>query len=291
MNDKLPPSLNRFAAELEQAIRRELAPRRDRRLGRVLRARPRVLAGTTVGAAVSGAAVALVLSAAGSSPAFAVSRNHDGSYSVTLRTLVAIPAVNRKLSRLGVPARMVAAQGSCNWVSVAPRARRDVRIDAHTIPQGRTLVIAAWHDGRQVKVAASFSRAAVACVVPPCPPMRVSGRLTPIRHLTPIPVPGNFHQVRGSGNSGNSGNSNSRGSDTSGNSGNSGSGDSGSASSGNSGGWTVRSAGPAGGPPGQVPLPAVRFCGPLPAPGANGGNSGNSGSAGSGSAGSGSSSR
>ncbi len=272
MNDKLPASLNRFAAELEQAIRRELTPRRDRRIGRVLRARPRVLAGTTVGGAVSGAVVALVLSAAGSSPAFAVSRNHDGSYSVTLKALGAIPAVNRKLSELGVPARMVAAPGSCNWVSVAPgAARRQVRIDTQTIPRGRTLVIAAWHDGRQVRVAASFSRAAVDCVVPPCPSMTANSR------VTPVPAPGNPHQVGGSGNSGSSASSGSSGSGNSGNSGNSGSGPG--RSSGNSGGWTVRSPGP----PGQT-LPAGSVaCGPPPASHGNGGNSGNSGSASSGS--------
>ena len=51
MNDNLPASLNRFAAELEQAIRRELDARRDHRLVRLLRARPRLLAGTTIGAA------------------------------------------------------------------------------------------------------------------------------------------------------------------------------------------------------------------------------------------------
>ncbi len=42
------------------------------------RARPRVLAGTSVGLAVAGVAAALVLSAANSPPAFAVSRNADG---------------------------------------------------------------------------------------------------------------------------------------------------------------------------------------------------------------------
>ena len=55
MNDNLPPSLNRFAAELEQAIRRELGSRRDHRVVRLLRARPRLLAGTTIGAAGTGA--------------------------------------------------------------------------------------------------------------------------------------------------------------------------------------------------------------------------------------------
>lgn len=113
MNDNLPPSLNRFAAELEQAIRRELGARRDHRLVRLLRARPRLLAGTTIGAAGTGAVLAIVLSAAGSSPAFAVTRNRDGSYSLTLRSLSAIPAANRKLSKMGLHATLVQAAANC----------------------------------------------------------------------------------------------------------------------------------------------------------------------------------
>jgi hypothetical protein len=113
VNDNLPPSLNRFAAELEQAIRRELGPHRDRRLVRLLRARPRLLAGTTIGAAGTGVVLAIVLGAAGSSPAFAVTRNRDGSYSVTLRSLTAIPAANRKLSQMGLRATLVQAAANC----------------------------------------------------------------------------------------------------------------------------------------------------------------------------------
>ncbi len=113
MNDNLPPSLNRFAAEQEQAIRRELGPRRDHRLVRLLRARPRLLAGTTIGAAGTGAVLAIVLSAAASSPAFAVTRDRDGSYSVTLRSLSAIPAANRKLSEMGLHATLVRVAANC----------------------------------------------------------------------------------------------------------------------------------------------------------------------------------
>jgi hypothetical protein len=113
VNGNLPPSLDRFAAELEQAIRRELGARRDHRLLRVLRARPRLLAGTTIGAAATGVLLAIVLSAAGSSPAFAVTRNRDGSYSVTVRSLSAIPAANRKLSQIGLRATLVQAAAKC----------------------------------------------------------------------------------------------------------------------------------------------------------------------------------
>jgi hypothetical protein len=113
VNANLPSSLTRFEADLEQAIRRELTPRRDQRLGRMLRARPRLLVGATIGAAGTSAVLAIVLSAAGSSPAFAVTRNHDGSYSVTLRSLSAIPAANRSLSHMGVHAVLVQAAANC----------------------------------------------------------------------------------------------------------------------------------------------------------------------------------
>lgn len=127
MNDNLPPGLDRFAAELEQAIRHELGARRDHRLVRLLRTQPRLLAGTTIGAAGTGAVLAIVLSAAGSSPAFAVTRNRDGSYSVTLRSLTAIPAANRRLSQMGAHAVLVRAAVNCT----PPRA---VRIPARDFP-------------------------------------------------------------------------------------------------------------------------------------------------------------
>jgi hypothetical protein len=112
MNGNLPPSLDRFAAELEQAIGRELG-RRNRRLPRALHARSRLLAGTTLGAAATGVLLAIVLSTAGSSPAFAVTRNRDGSYSVKLRSLSAIPQVNRELSKLGLHAVLVPTGEKC----------------------------------------------------------------------------------------------------------------------------------------------------------------------------------
>lgn len=271
MNDKLPPSLNRFAAELEQAIRRELGSRRDRRLGRVLRARPRLLAGTTVGAAGTGVVLALVLSAAGSSPAFAVSRNRDGSYSVTLRSLRAIPAANAKLARMGVPARFMSVRGTCtNAIAGAldtarlRGAAQSVRVPARSLPRNRLLMIAAWRNARQVKVASSISRAAVACV-PPCPPGGAGAKPESVQ----VPVADGGVNPGNSGNSGNSG---------SGNSGNSGSG---AVSSPSLRGYPARTAQP---PAKSVQVPKwMQIQCPAPPPGA--GNSGNSGNSGSGNSG------
>lgn len=227
MNDNLPPSLNRFAAELEHAIRRELAPRRAQRLSRVLRARRRLLAGTSIGAAGTATVLALVLSAAGSTPAFAVTRHRDGSYSVTLRSLSAIPAANAKLARMGVHARFQQVPADCTATSVAVGsnallgAGQNLTIPARALRHKGTVTIAAWRKAGRVQIAPASS----------------------------VPVPG----AAGSGNSGNNGNNlavsttapsqnwgncvgQSRGAGNSGNSGNSGdSGSSGKSGSGNSG--------------------------------------------------------
>jgi hypothetical protein len=189
VNDKLPPSLNRFAAELEHAIRRELGPRRDRRLGPILRARPRLLAGTTVGAAGTGVVLALVLSAAGSSPAFAVTRNHDGTVSLALLRSDGIVGANARLSALGIRAKIVpqaagcgiqpVGSGSSNTVVAVVRSRgssalqvqiagQRLRIDPRKIPASKTLVIVARGTGQGVSIAAAgVSGAAPACLPPP----------------------------------------------------------------------------------------------------------------------------
>lgn len=158
MNDQLPPSLNRFAAELEQAIRLELAPRRDRRFGRVLRSRPRLLLGTTVGAAGTGAVLALVLSAAGSAPAFAVTRDSNGLVDVTLSDLSDLPALNQELAQDGIPVTAVPLSTSCSAtgaISIASgesmpslsaghqQATDVVTIDPNRIPSGEVGVLGA----------------------------------------------------------------------------------------------------------------------------------------------------
>jgi len=175
------------------------------------RARPRVLAGTGVGVAGVATAGALILGGASSSPAFAVTRNQDGSYSVRVETWSAIPAANRALRGLGLRAQVVAVSAGCNSVAGASsvthltgavsettpaliRARvlaPQARIDPRRIPAGKTLMIPAWRTGRQVRVMpATVVSAAPACMAPPCA----------LRTVT-APARGNS----GQGNSGNSG--------------------------------------------------------------------------------------
>jgi hypothetical protein len=79
----------------------------SRLLGRTVRpwtrARPRVLAGGTLGLAGVGAALLLALSAGGAAapPAFAITTNGDGSLTVNLNSDKGLVGVNRKLAAMG----------------------------------------------------------------------------------------------------------------------------------------------------------------------------------------------
>jgi hypothetical protein len=221
------------------------------------RARPRVLAGTTLGLAGVGAALALVLGAAGTSPAFAVTPNHDGTVTVKILRGAGIAAANARLTALGVRVRVVQIEDGCVAAStLTPRStpvkpgaiktwtRVQTRIDPGKIPAGRTLMIVALRAGRRIVVAPG---GAVTGAPPVC--------LPPIPPNCPSPVAGT------SGNSGNGGNSGS-----SGNSGNS-------ASSGNSG------SGPHPVGNGALTPVQVKSCPNWqsgPPPSGNSGNSGNS---------------
>lgn len=64
--------------------------------------RPRVLAGSTLGLAGGGTALALALGAASSTPAYAVTTNGDGSVLVTINQHSALPQANAKLTAMGI---------------------------------------------------------------------------------------------------------------------------------------------------------------------------------------------
>ena len=64
--------------------------------------RPRVLAGSTLGLAGVGTALVLVLGAASSTPAYAVTTNGDGSVLVTINQNSALPQANAKLTAMGI---------------------------------------------------------------------------------------------------------------------------------------------------------------------------------------------
>ena len=152
------------------------------------RARPRVLAGTTLGLAGIGTAVALALGAASSTPAFAVTRNHDGTVTVALQRIAAIHDANAKLAGSGLPVKLVRVKAGCVAAarakalaalskarpqSIAPlRWSGRARFNPRKIPPGKTLVIAAWPAGKSVHVSPGhlITGTAPACVPPPTPP-------------------------------------------------------------------------------------------------------------------------
>jgi hypothetical protein len=193
--------VRKHGAELSQMTRP--ADRRARR------ARPRLLAGTSVVLAVAVAAMALVLSAASSPTAFAVNRNADGTYTISLQKLAAIHGANAKLAALGIRAKLVEVSQGCAVKALPPSAVHAMalarskagrpappvataRLDPRKIPPGKTQVIPAFRVAGTVHVQAGhlmrvappkcFSTDAVPpCVVPPMSVLR-NGRgkqLTP----------------------------------------------------------------------------------------------------------------
>ena len=89
------------------------------------RARPRVLAGTTAGLAGVGIVLALALSAASSSPAFAVTPIRDGTVQVVIKRLSGISGANMKLASLGIRARIVEVLAGCKAIAPSDRWRAE----------------------------------------------------------------------------------------------------------------------------------------------------------------------
>jgi hypothetical protein len=142
---------------------------------------PRVLAGTgLVGVAGLGAVLAIVLGSAGATPAFAVTHNSDGSYSVAVSKLEAIPFANARLRALGLRARLVAMAADCTSTTISgapqsvvvPQIRAaamaaQARINPGQIPAGRTLVVPAFRQGAVIHLARAMS---VVGAIPGCLP-------------------------------------------------------------------------------------------------------------------------
>jgi hypothetical protein len=119
----------------------ELA-RAERRVRKRRRAtRPQLLAGTTVGVAAMATAATLLLGASTSSPAFAVTRNPDGTVTVNLMQPSGIAGANRKLAAMGVRAQ-IAAQAKTPPKLVCPGGTAPtITFDPTRIPERHMLVI------------------------------------------------------------------------------------------------------------------------------------------------------
>jgi hypothetical protein len=196
--------------------------------------RPRLLAGTTVGIVGVGTAVALLLGAASSSPAFAVNRGRDGTVNVVIRKLEAFRQVNQRLSALGLKAQFVHLAAGCgapppavmaSWLArsnahvgsvTVKQGFVNARFNARKIPAGQMVVVAAWRQGREVKVSTSrIARgSAPGCFPVPRPllfrALRVQGgpggtvhcTVTIVRPAVKLAPAGNSGAASAAGNSG-----------------------------------------------------------------------------------------
>ena len=150
--------------------------------------RPRLLLGSSAaGVAGVATAIAIALGTAGTSPAFAVTQNHDGSYTVELWKVSGVTGLNERLQQLGIPARAVALHGVCYEQAVAGVQHAmagagkvswtvsQARITPAQIPAGRLLEMQTLQYRGRVQILASraqssFQRAGTVCdaPVPPC---------------------------------------------------------------------------------------------------------------------------
>jgi hypothetical protein len=104
--------------------------------------RPQLLAGTTAGLAAMATAAVLLFSASTSSPAFAVTRNPDGTVTVNLLHASGIAGANKKLAAMGVRAQ-IADQAKTPPTLVCPGGTAPtITFDPASIPSSQELVIA-----------------------------------------------------------------------------------------------------------------------------------------------------
>ena len=114
------------------------------------RARPGLAAG--LGLAGAGAALALALGATTASPAFAVTRNHDGTVTIWIKTSSGIADANAELHQLGIRAEvMTQPQADCDARAIRQQALTPSQgianahwtINPRKVPAGHTLALTA----------------------------------------------------------------------------------------------------------------------------------------------------
>lgn len=126
----------------DELARTERTARRHRRASR-----PRLLVGTTTGLAAVAIAAALVFGASTSSPAFAVTRNADGTVTLNLMHPSGIAGANKKLAAMGVRAQ-IAVQAKVAPQLVCPGGTAPtITFDPASIPSSQELVIAPGQTG------------------------------------------------------------------------------------------------------------------------------------------------
>lgn len=117
------------------------------------------------------------------SPAYAVTRDSDGTITVSLRDVSGVAGANAELRRLGVRAVAVPMTRHCTarvipdesaghsplTSSAGPDGSGSVTFDAGSIPADDTMVLAAQASDQQVSLAATVVRGAAPSCVPEMP--------------------------------------------------------------------------------------------------------------------------
>jgi len=153
--DPLDPGALPSEADTEAALRRLLAAgppaARTRWRGP---ARIRVLAGATAAVAALAAGLVILVGSAATSPAFAVTRNPNGTVTVRLVAPEGIAGANQKLASLGVRARILNLVYEARYVASlhvcqgpTSRAVRTLTFDPARIPRRGVLLLAPVREG------------------------------------------------------------------------------------------------------------------------------------------------
>ncbi len=100
-----------------------------------------LLAGTTVGAAAAATAAALLFGASTSPPAFAVTRNPDGTVTINLMQRSGIAGANEKLAAMGVRARIAVGTKTPPKLACPGGAAPTITFDPASIPTREEVVI------------------------------------------------------------------------------------------------------------------------------------------------------
>jgi len=129
------------------------------------RARPRLVIGTGLGLVGTGGVVALVLGATTTSPAFAVTRNHDGTITVSIKRSSGIAGANAKLHQLGIRATVMSqAPSDCTPTLSHPTGTQSASAPSREITNAHWTI-----DPRQIPADSTL-----ALTPPPIPPGHAS---------------------------------------------------------------------------------------------------------------------
>ena len=161
MTSNPEPAELRVVGFMRDQIQQTALPTRPER--RLRPKRPGLIAGIASALAAVATAIVIALGATGPTPAYAVTRHHNGQVTVTLNLITSLSALNKKMEAMGLPVRAVPAVKGCH----APV--RIIGPDHQPTGPATTLMVepTGTHDGRPV-----YSRVISLTLLPPVDPDR-----------------------------------------------------------------------------------------------------------------------